>query len=129
MRLPHVQAALADFLREGHLRAHIRRMGAVYAPRMAATVAALRRHCSDVLSVGDGGGGLQLVAWFRNSCIDDCAAAQMLGAEGFGIRALSEFHLGPPRPGLLFGIACAMAEQADGSARRVRRVLDMSRRP
>jgi GntR family transcriptional regulator/MocR family aminotransferase len=95
---------------------------------MAATVAALRRHCGDVLSAEDGAGGLQLAAWFRNAGIDDSAVAQMLRAERFGIRALSEFHLGPPRPGLLFGIACATAEQADGSARQVRRVLNRSRR-
>jgi len=125
----HVQAALADFLREGHLRAHIRRIGAAYAVRMAATVGALQRHCGEVLSVADGAGGLQLAAWFHDPGANDRAVARMLRAEGFGMRALSDFHLGPPRPGLLFGIARAMPEQADATARRVRRVLDMSGQP
>jgi GntR family transcriptional regulator/MocR family aminotransferase len=80
-----------------------------------------------MLIVGDGAGGLQLAAWFRDQATDDCAIVQTLRADGFGIRALSEFHLGPPRRGLLLGIARTTVEQADDAACRVRRVLDMRR--
>ncbi|GAC1346795.1 MAG: PLP-dependent aminotransferase family protein [Acetobacteraceae bacterium] len=125
----HVQAALADFLRDGYLRAHIRRIGASYAVRMAATVRALERHCGDVLSVEDGAGGLQLAAWFHDPGTDDRTAARMLQQKGFGVRALSDFYIGSPRPGLLFGIARSLPEQADGAVLRIRRVLDMSRMP
>jgi GntR family transcriptional regulator / MocR family aminotransferase len=120
----HVQAALADFLREGYLRAHIRRMSAVYATRMAATVAALRRHCGHALCVGDGAGGLQLAAWFRDPGIDDRVVVQALNAQGLSVRALSDFYLGPPRPGLLFGIARITPEEADSAARRIQGVLN-----
>lgn len=125
----HMQAALADFLRDGHLRVHLRRMSAIYATRMAATLRALHRHCGDVFRLEDGASGLQLAAWFRDPTADDRAIAKRLRTEGFGMRALSEFHLDVPRPGLLFGIAGVVPEQADELAGRVRRVLDAIRRP
>lgn len=101
----HTQAALADFIRDGRLRSHIRKMKALYAARMAATVAALRQQCGDVLQVGDGSGGLQLAAWFRAPDVDDRAIAQILKANGFAMQPMSRFHLGPARPGLVFGIS------------------------
>ncbi|MBB2200346.1 PLP-dependent aminotransferase family protein [Gluconacetobacter tumulisoli] len=122
----HVQLALADFLNDGHLRAHVRRMGALYAARMAATVAALRRHCADILTPGTGEGGLQLAAWFTNPAMDDRAVVRALNARGLAIRALSDFHLGPARPGLLLGIASATDDGADRAARHIRAAVDRS---
>ncbi|SFJ69876.1 GntR family transcriptional regulator / MocR family aminotransferase [Bosea sp. OK403] len=101
----HVQAALADFIRDGRLRSHIRKMKALYAVRMAASVAALRHHCGDALHISDGSGGLQLAAWFRDPDVDDQALAQILKANGFAMQPMSRFHLGPARPGLVFGIS------------------------
>lgn len=119
----HVQAALADFLRDGHLRAHVRRMGPVYAARRAATAAALDRHCGALLRPAEGHGGLHLAAWFRAAATDDSAAARALAERGFAVRALSGFHLGPPRPGLLFGIARAPAMGIEAAVALVRRTL------
>jgi GntR family transcriptional regulator/MocR family aminotransferase len=115
----HIQAALADFLRDGHLRAHIRRMAPVYAERMAVTAEALRRHCAPLLTVPEQGGGLQLAGWFRDPSIDDTAFAAALAAQGLAPRALSGFFLGPSRPGLLFGIAQAIAATAHAAASAV----------
>lgn len=100
-----VQAALADFLRDGRLRGYVRKMKTLYATRMAASVTALRDHCGDVLEIGDGSGGLQLAAWFRDPDVDDRAVAQRLRADGFAIQPMSRFYLGQTRPGLVFGIA------------------------
>ncbi|GBQ29548.1 MocR-like pyridoxine biosynthesis transcription factor PdxR [Gluconacetobacter azotocaptans] len=125
----HVQLALADFLNDGHLRAHVRRMGALYAERMAATVAALRGHCGDILSPGAGEGGLQLAAWFNDPTLDDRAVARVLATRGLAMRPLSEFHLGPARPGLLLGIARATADDADHAARQIRAAVRQGRCP
>ncbi|MBR0667336.1 PLP-dependent aminotransferase family protein [Roseomonas hellenica] len=125
----HVQAALADFIREGRLRAHLRRMNAAYAARMAATVAALRRHCGHVLEVGEGAGGLQLATWFHDISIDDSAVAEALNAHGLALRPMSRFHIGPARPGLLFGIARVEPQGVDAAAERIGRLLsDRARR-
>lgn len=122
----HIQAALADFIRDGRFRAHLRHMNAVYAARMAASVSALRRHCGDWLEVGEGAGGLQLASWFRDASIDDRAAAQKINAQGFALRAMSSLYLGPPRPGLLFGIARMLPEAADAAAAKLARLFPSS---
>ena len=120
----HMQAALADFLREGTLRAHIRRMGAVYAARMATTVAALRRHCGPTLDVGAGAGGLQLAVWFKDARLDDRAVTERLNRQGIAVRPLSSLHLGPSRPGLLVGIARTTPEEADTAAQRIAEAIE-----
>ncbi len=125
----HMQAALADFLRDGYLRAHLRRMGAIYATRMAATADALNRHCASVLSLENGASGLQLAAWFRDPSADDRSVAERLRNESFGMRSLSEFYLGAPRPGLLFGISEILPERTVDLAKRVRRIIDAVDRP
>ncbi|MGG6896851.1 MULTISPECIES: MocR-like pyridoxine biosynthesis transcription factor PdxR [Rhizobium] len=122
----HIQAALADFIREGRFRAHLRRMNGVYAERMAAVVSALNRHCGAWLRVGEGGGGLQLAGWFRDEEVDDVAGMRAVNAHGFALRAMSLLHLGPARPGLLFGIARMEAQAADAAAARIARVLAVS---
>ncbi|MEF0942510.1 MocR-like pyridoxine biosynthesis transcription factor PdxR [Rhizobium sp. BR 362] len=119
----HIQAALADFIREGRFRAHLRHMNAVYAARMAASVSALRRHCGDRLEIGEGTGGLQLAGWFRDAGIDDRAIVQRINAQGFALRAMSALHLGPSRPGLLFGIARMAPEAADAAAAKIARLI------
>ncbi len=119
----HIQAALADFMREGRFRAHLRQMNAIYAERMAATVEALNRHCGNWLEVGAGGGGLQLASWFRDAKIDDVAVARAINSNGFAVRPISALYLGSARPGLLLGIARMEAQAADAAAARIARLL------
>ena len=120
----HIQAALADFMREGRFRAHLRHMNAIYAERMAATVEALHRHCGTHLKIGAGGGGLQLASWFRDIGTDDLAAARTINSNGFAVRPISALYLGPSRPGLLLGIARMEAQAADAAAAKIARLLD-----
>jgi GntR family transcriptional regulator/MocR family aminotransferase len=124
----HIQAALADFLREGHLRAHIRRMTPIYAARMAEVAAALRYHCGDRLALGPGTGGLQLAARFCEPAIDDQAIARQLVGRGFGPQALSSMYLSDARAGLLLGIARLMPGEADAAAQVINGALTGARR-
>jgi GntR family transcriptional regulator/MocR family aminotransferase len=103
----HVQAGLVDFLGEGHLRAHLRRMQALYRRAADALVTALDRQCKDHLSVGAGRAGLQLAVWFNDPAVDDTAVVRALARGGFGPDALSPFYRSTARPGLLIGIARA----------------------
>lgn len=84
-------------------------MGTIYAERMAATVDVLQRRCGHILQVGDGAGGLQLLARFLDPDTNDRAMIHMLDAraQATGVQALSEFCLVPAQAGLLFGIARA----------------------
>lgn len=58
----HVQAALSDFLAEGHFTKYIARMRKVYALRRKALTEAIESRLASVLRVRPGSGGLQLVA-------------------------------------------------------------------
>lgn len=100
-----VQKALADFILEGHLRAHIRRMCALYSERQKALVDGLARHCGGSLLVEPPLGGMQLVAELTNARSDK-ALMDMLAERGVMTRALSGTYLGEPdRQGLILGYA------------------------
>ncbi|OJF98358.1 PLP-dependent aminotransferase family protein [Pararhizobium antarcticum] len=119
----HLQAALADFMREGRLRAHVRRMTAIYGARMAATVDALSRHCADRLGLGTENDGLHLATWFCDAGVDDHALVETLGANGLAMQPLSQFYLGRPSPGLLFGIARVDLATVDKDMQRLGALL------
>jgi len=119
-----VQAALTDLILEGHLRAHIRRVGGFYRERRDALVAALARHCPmlDPDPVPDG--GMQLVARFRDPARDDVAAADLLHAHGIDCAALSSFYVGEqPRSGLLLGFAMPTIAEIDRGIAAIGRLL------
>ncbi len=115
----HIQAALADFIREGRLGAYLRQMNAHYAERMRAMVQTLGERCGDILDVAEGHGGLQLATWFKDRTIDDAALVSQLGTQAQGLQPMSQFYLSNPRPGFLFGIARADVALMDASIRAI----------
>lgn len=120
----HIQAALADFIRDGRLRVHLRQMNAKYAEKMTATIQALTHHCGHLLEVGSGSGGLQLATWFHDTAAEDETVAAALRLRGMAPQSMSRFHLGAPRPGLLFGIARVEPSDIDSVASKLSRLLD-----
>jgi GntR family transcriptional regulator / MocR family aminotransferase len=107
----HVQAAMADFIADGHLAAHIRRMRRIYHARMEDTAAMITAHHAAHLAVGARDGGLQLALMLRDGQADDRTLAAALHRQGLGAMPLSTFYLGAPRSGLLLGIACATPDR------------------
>ena len=70
------QAALADFIREGHLERHIRRMRRVYKRRRDAFLDALARSFGDRAAVIGDASGMHLVVRFESAGIAARAAAR-----------------------------------------------------
>ncbi|MCM2474684.1 PLP-dependent aminotransferase family protein [Rhizobium sp. CG5] len=114
------EEALAEFLRDGHFAAHIKR-----ARRR------LRLARDMLVSVLSDGGlevstpeqGLHLVAGLPPKRFDpglsDLALAADAARSGFGVRALSPMYLGTPaRQGLIIGFSGFPAEEIAGAARR-----------
>jgi GntR family transcriptional regulator / MocR family aminotransferase len=123
----HVQAAFLDFVRDGHFRAHIRRMTPLYAARMAAFRAAVLRFCGDAISPGPGSGGLQLALWLKEGMQDDRVLVEALRRQGYGPQALSAMHLGLEKPGgLLSGIAGLPEDQSAAAARAIAEALKIN---
>ena len=95
------QAALADFIAEGHLERHIRRMRRIYKARRDALIAALERHFGDRVTVHGDAAGMHLAAAVR---VRDLAArAQRAGVH---VRSTAQYYSGAaPRGEYVFGFA------------------------
>jgi GntR family transcriptional regulator/MocR family aminotransferase len=101
------QAALADFISEGHLNRHLRRMRRIYAERRSFFIEQFERHLGRSMTLHHTDSGIQLVGDFLAKC-DDTEAARRAQAAGVNVSPLSLQYRGPaPRSGLLMGFAAA----------------------
>jgi GntR family transcriptional regulator/MocR family aminotransferase len=101
------QAVLADFIAEGHLARHIRRMRTVYTERQAALIKAARRELEDRLRVLPAEIGLHLLGWLPEG-VDDREVSRRAAAHGVEAPPLSAYSLEPTRQGgLVLGYAAS----------------------
>jgi len=116
---PAIQAALADFIGDGHYGTHVRRMRAVYAARQASLVEAIGRDLDDYLEASHSEGGMQLVGFLKRR-IDDRKAAATAHAAAIHVTPLANYYLGKPSgSGLHMGFAAIPETQIARSARRL----------
>lgn len=114
-----VQAGLAEFVADGHLRAHIRRVGGIYRARRDALILALDRQCPMLKALAPDG-GMQLTADFVDAGVDDRMIADTLVENGIDCAPLSGFYRGKAdRRGLLFGFAKPDPDEIDAGAKRM----------
>jgi GntR family transcriptional regulator/MocR family aminotransferase len=122
------QAALRDFINEGHLTRHIRRIRVLYADRQAALVKAAARELAGLLEVGPADAGMHLVGWLPEG-VDDWAASQRACALGVETQPLSWHCLNPaglPRGGLLLGDAAIDEKQINRGVLQLKLALQIS---
>lgn len=99
------EAALAEFISEGHLASHIRKMRALYQIRQEALIALLRTHCTDFINVQPQECGMHLIAFLKDT-ISDVEVENRCREKGMMLRALSNFYKGDEsRNGLIIGFA------------------------
>lgn len=97
------QAALEEFLREGHFVRHLRRMRGVYLTRRDALLTGLARHCGRRLTVHNADAGLHLAVMLADG-MNDSEVVRRLAERGLAATALSPCYAGPgARSGLLLG--------------------------
>lgn len=104
-----LQATLCDFMTEGHLGRHIRKMREMYANRLGALQDAARRHLGGLLDISPVRAGLSTVGFLRNGMSSRTAerAAADYGIEVLGLHRFAQ--QGKCIDGLLMGFA-AFAE-------------------
>jgi GntR family transcriptional regulator / MocR family aminotransferase len=105
-----IQAALADFIEEGHFASHIRRLKLTYAERRRLLQAALApiANVGARLSMVDS--GLHLVVEF-DAQVDDVAVANLATQSGLRVYPLSHYCIGEvSEKGLIVGYAYAATE-------------------
>jgi GntR family transcriptional regulator / MocR family aminotransferase len=101
------QLVLADFIREGHLDSHIRRMRRLYGRRRTALVEALDRAFGDAIEVRGDAAGMHLVARLPRT-----PDVSRLAAHKVRVRTTADHYLGSaPRGEVLFGFS-AIGERA-----------------
>jgi GntR family transcriptional regulator / MocR family aminotransferase len=99
------QAALADFIAEGHLASHIRRMRAIYMERRTAMLEAIRERLADLVEIWDTEAGMHTIVWLPPYMKDSRVAADAADL-GLNVGPVSDFALRPlSRGGLLLGYA------------------------
>jgi GntR family transcriptional regulator/MocR family aminotransferase len=116
------QAMTAEFMRQGLLASHIRRMRQVYRAARDMAVAALEQHLGDLAGIGVPEGGMQLIAYLRSPASDQEVAAAAREV-GLFARPLSPLYLAaPPRQGLVLGYSGFDPHQIRTAAARLGRV-------
>jgi GntR family transcriptional regulator/MocR family aminotransferase len=117
------QAALADFIAEGHFARHIRRMRGLYAERQAILVEAARQQLAGLLDVPPAEAGMHLVGWLPAG-VDDVDASQRAAAHGVEAPPLSLYSLEPlRRRGLLLGYTAVGEKEIREGVQRLAKAL------
>jgi GntR family transcriptional regulator / MocR family aminotransferase len=123
------QAILAEFMQEGHLAAHIRRLRLAYRDQRDLLVAELSRRARAYLTVQAPDQGMYLVANLRQGLrdIDVEAAARR---NGLVVRAMSPLYKkASPRSALMLGFSGYPRQRILPAVASLGRVLRMQRQP
>jgi GntR family transcriptional regulator/MocR family aminotransferase len=116
------QAVLAEYMRQGLLAPHVRRMRTEYSRRRAALLSAIARHAPSIAPI-PAPGGLHMVGRLADA-VDEAAAVQACRARGLAVAPLAAYYAGPPRmTGLVMGFAGTPAALATHTARRLQAAL------
>jgi GntR family transcriptional regulator/MocR family aminotransferase len=113
------QAAMTDFIREGHFARHIRRMRMLYMERRTALAGAIHKRMGDKLEVIGAEAGMHLVGLLPPS-VDDVAISKRATEMGISAMPLSSCYAKPPvRGGLILGYGGTDARQIHEGIRKL----------
>jgi GntR family transcriptional regulator / MocR family aminotransferase len=99
------QAVLCDFIVDGHLARHLRRMRNLYARRLAALIDGSKQHLSGLLELSDVRAGLYTIGFLKNG-MTSRRAEKLAADQGIEVLAVDRFTLRRPDPrALLLGFA------------------------
>ena len=119
------QAALAEFIDQGYLAAHIRRMRALYAERQAVLLSAARARLDGAMAIAPDESGMHLTGFLKGERRDG-PLSRAAAAEGIDLSPLSQFYLSaPPRHGVLLGYAGVTERKIRSGIDVLARLLDV----
>ncbi|QBJ77523.1 PLP-dependent aminotransferase family protein [Aquitalea sp. USM4] len=118
------QAALADFIEQGHFARHIRRMRDLYRIRQQLLRSTLQQAVGEAIPLSSGQAGMHLVASLPPS-INDQQLSQQAAREQLWLRPLSRHFLGAQqRNGLVLGYAGVEDNDIRRSALRLAQLVE-----
>jgi GntR family transcriptional regulator / MocR family aminotransferase len=120
---PLYQTVLTEFIQEGHLARHIRRMRILYMERRKTLVAALRAQFGDTLDILGADAGMHVVALLPPG-VDDVAMSRSAASQGIAALPLSTCYVSPPvQGGVVLGYGGATLYQLRDGVRRLKASL------
>lgn len=118
------QAALADFIGEGYLNAHVRRMRQLYAERQDILIEGAQMRFGAFLKIEPDDAGMHLVGHLPDD-IDDVELSRRASLVGVELPALSSYYRGNnPRRGFLFGYAGIAESEINSGLARLDRMFN-----
>jgi GntR family transcriptional regulator/MocR family aminotransferase len=121
------QAALAEFLEEGHFARHLRRMRGIYLERRNALIAGIEQVMGGLLEVGNTDAGMHLTT-FLPEHVDDRLLVQQLASVGVSASPLSRCYLGKQaRSGLILGFGGARPRQVRPALQKLEALIRQAR--
>ncbi|WP_229258978.1 MocR-like pyridoxine biosynthesis transcription factor PdxR [Duganella flavida] len=125
-----VQAALAEFISEGHFASHLRKIRQTYGARREALKRTLEKHLGSKTSItiSSEESGLHLVVELPDH-VDDVALSKLAAESGIRVNALSTYYLSPPvRRGLLVGYAYVTLEKISYYGKLLASIIESAER-
>lgn len=120
----HEQAALAEFIDNGHFSRHLRRMRALYRERREILQTQMEQLLGGLIQPCASTAGLHLPVRFQQP-LDDCALAAQAMAEGVLLRPLSRYALAAENRiyGMNLGFAAVASEHIAAPAQSLARLV------
>lgn len=107
-----LQAALTDFINEGHMAALIRRLRVAYKTRRDTLAEQIRAALGDAVTITGTDAGLHMCLTFRDQRVDDCLIAEHCCRVRLQVRPLSNYYAGDSGlSGLVIGYAYVPEER------------------
>lgn len=92
---PHMQAAVADFINEGHLDRHVKRLRSLYGERRQALVDELQKRFGSTVTIGPDTSGVFILVRFESRFDQDQLIARAAKV-GVGLMSTNQFYLRKP---------------------------------
>jgi GntR family transcriptional regulator/MocR family aminotransferase len=109
------QAALADFLHEGHLDRHIRRMRRLYGQRREVLLDSLQQHFGSRVTIYGDEAGMHVMAQFDDPTIYERALRNRVQV----VNASAYYLTKPPRGEVILGFSCFSERAIKEAVRRL----------
>jgi GntR family transcriptional regulator/MocR family aminotransferase len=117
------QAVLTDFINDGHLARHIRRMRTLYAERQSILIEAAQERLAGLLDIKPTETGLHVMGWLGPGLKADLVYQQLLRQQ-VETPPLSAYSINPPqREGLVLGYAAVSRGDIRAGVRQMENVL------
>jgi GntR family transcriptional regulator/MocR family aminotransferase len=124
---PLHQGVLTDFIREGHLERHIRRMRMLYMERHDILVTEIQKHLGASFEILTANAGTYLVVLLPDGWRDTIVAEKAAQADISSVALSICYQEEPPRQGLILGYGGVDRKQIQDGVKRLAAVIQATR--